>query len=181
MYVDKQEFVKSKAQRHQPTGGFLRPIINPATNLPYKVLDLDRIVRPIEKFFNEQSIKFTFPDPDKGVALDEVMKLASSIKHPFRKYNKGKRNKYGVKVYLTNDNRTNFCSRVLLDYPSQFKKTEHRNIVELVKYMVEPYFESGINLTVDRYYTSVALAFALLNVRITILGTIKVLMLQKVT
>ena len=154
MYIDKLKFIKRTGQRHILLGGEFQPIMqrnNPT--LTCKTLDLEMKIRPIEKH------------------LIIIQKNVSKTQ-PFIQYNKNKTNKYGLKFYHLNDVKTTYIYRSMMQYPSQFVEREHRTVVGLTLDMTSDFENSGINLTVDKYYTSIELIVKLYKKCITLLGVV---------
>ena len=138
----------------------------------FQCMDLKIKIRPIQEKFNERSILFMQPDQDLGISLDEIMKKAVTPRMPFLMYSPMKTNKYGIKAFLLNDNQTTYLYRAQLQFPSQFSEPEERGVVNITMTMAQSFFQAGINLTCDRWYSTIELVLTLYKKGITYLGTI---------
>lgn len=177
-YVEKQKFVKSTAKKWKKDGGFFQTIYRRNNaEIPCKTLDLKKVIRPIETEFNSQSKLFLTPDGEKGLSLDEILKKQNSKTSPLLTYNPGK--KYGIKYFHLNDNESGYLFKTLIQYPSQFVESNNRTVVGITMHMLSDFFGSGVPLTTDRWYTSIALAINLFVKKITLLGTVKVNVLNR--
>ena len=169
--VDKKTFKASVAKKYQPQGGYFIPVKG-KDGKPYQCVNLDKKIRPIQEQFNRRSILFMKPDKNLGISIDEIIKKAVTPRMPLLMYLPGKTNKYGIKGYLLNDNLTTYLYRIQLQFPSQFSKPEERGVVNITMTMVQDFFQTGINLTCDRWYTTIELVLKLFDKQITYLGTV---------
>ena len=94
---------------------------------------------------------------------------------PFRQYIPNKPAKYGIKIFALVDART-FYTWNLEIYAGMQPEGPYKlenGADKVVMRLVEPIFNTGRNLTVDNWYTSVGLARELLSKKITLVGTIR--------
>ena len=65
-------------------------------------------------------------------------------------YNFGRKDTFGIKWFFSNDKKSGFFFKTLIQYPNPFVKTDNRTVVSITLYMMLDYFGSGIGLTTDR-------------------------------
>lgn len=87
---------------------------------------------------------------------------------------KNKPGRYGILIRSLADAQFRyFCNLKLYRGSDETVPIEERSTEGLVLEMVRPYWKSGRNLTVDRYYTSVNLAKKLWELELTLTGTLQ--------
>lgn len=94
---------------------------------------------------------------------------------PFRQYIPSKPAKYGIKIFALVDSRTFYTWNMEI-YAGMQPEGPFRlenNADKVVMRLVTPIFNTGRNLTVDNWYTSVGLAKDLLSKKITVVGTLR--------
>lgn len=94
---------------------------------------------------------------------------------PFRVYMPNKPAKYGLKLFALVDS-INYYTKNLELYTGNQPLgpfTINNSALSVVKRLIEPIKQTGRNITIDNWFTSVALADDLLKDRITLIGTIR--------
>ncbi|KAG7161264.1 PiggyBac transposable element-derived protein 4-like 4 [Homarus americanus] len=113
--------------------------------------------------------------PSENITVDEQL-LAFRGSCPFRMYIPNKPAKYGLKIFLANDNKSKY---LLSAIPYLGKQgTPYQENINLGHYytkeLTRPYHKTNRNVTTDNWFTSVPLAVDLLeNCGMTFAGTIK--------
>lgn len=113
--------------------------------------------------------------PSEYVTIDE--QLVGFRGHcSFRQYLPNKPNKYGIKIFAMVDARNFYCSKMEVytgkqpDGPYAVSNSPE----DIVCRLIEPIHNTGRNVTVDNWYTSIPLAIRLLHDhRLTLVGTIR--------
>jgi hypothetical protein len=106
------------------------------------------------------------------VTIDEQM-IPFRGRVSFRQYLPSKPDKYGMKLFLLCDCTTAYIFNGM-PYLGRDGNARHVGLAEhVVKALVEPLHNSGINVTTDNWFTSTKLASDLLLMQITLLGTMR--------
>lgn len=123
-----------------------------------------------DKFISNSRACF---NPGESVTADEQLYPMKS-RCRFIQYMANKPDKFGLKFWLLVDLRTKY---LLNGFPYLGKDESRPLNQQLGEYIVmrlaEPFFNSGINITTNNYFTSVSLAEKLKNHKITLVGTIR--------
>lgn len=111
--------------------------------------------------------------PGSDMTIDEQL-VATRGRCPFRQYIPSKPGKYGIKIFWLCDSETSYPLKGEIYVGKQPNAPANANNVrDLVKRLVRPWMNSGRNVTMDNYFTSVALAGDLLAARTTVVGTMR--------
>uniref|UniRef100_A0A2H1W8J9 SFRICE_024824 n=1 Tax=Spodoptera frugiperda TaxID=7108 RepID=A0A2H1W8J9_SPOFR len=106
------------------------------------------------------------------IAIDESLILWKG-RLSFRQYLKGKRHRYGIKLYILAD-MYGIIQKIHLYAGSGDQVVGGRNHVnKVVMLLLEKYVNKGHSLYVDNFYTSVGLAEELLNKNTYVTGTLR--------
>lgn len=111
--------------------------------------------------------------PSLDMVVDEQL-LTTRNRCSFRQYIPSKPGKYGIKLFWVVDSATNFplSAEVYLgQQPNQARSTGVAH--DLVLRLMKDYFHLGVNLTMDNFFVSYALAEELVEKETTITGTIR--------
>lgn len=131
---------------------------------------------PIRDIFDEFDTQCNSSyTPGAYVTLDEMLE-AFRGKCKFRQYISNKPDKYGVKIYALVDARSFYTIKMEIYAGRQPEGPFYldNSVNAVVKRMITPIDNTGRNLTIDNYYTSVPLANELFrNHRTTVVGTLK--------
>lgn len=130
------------------------------------------LIRYFVEKFNENSKKYY--THSEYVTVDEKLE-AFRGRCGFRQYIPSKPNKYGIKIFALSDAKFYYTSHIEVYVGEQpegpFRKDNSgKSIVERLS---EHIYESGRNITVDNWFTSLPLAKSLKEKRLSILGTIR--------
>lgn len=110
--------------------------------------------------------------PHDDLTVDEQL-VAFRGKCPFKQYMPSKPAVYGIKFFLLVDPTTNFCHNISI-YLGKVNGQRAINLGETVVLDLVSYLKgSGRNIVFDNFFTSVPLAEKLLNLGLTMLGTIR--------
>lgn len=108
------------------------------------------------------------------VTVDEMLP-AFRGRCSFKVYMPMKPDKYGIKIWACTDAKTLYCSNlevfVGLQQEGPYRLDNRPD--EVVKRLVNHLSGSGRNITCDNYFTSIKLAKDLLDMRLTVVGTIR--------
>jgi len=111
--------------------------------------------------------------PDSCITVDEQL-VATRGRCSFRQYIPTKPGKYGIKIFWACDSKTSYPLKGEVYVGRQpGAPANSNNVQDLVKRLVHPWNNSGRNITMDNYFTSVELAVDMLAVRTTIVGTVR--------
>nr|CAH7718289.1 unnamed protein product [Callosobruchus chinensis] len=140
----------------------------------HELRELDKLapIRDIfEKFVDQCKSAFI---PSAYLTVDEQL-IAFRGRCSFRQYLPSKPAKYGIKLFALVD--VNSMSTINLEIyagkqvDGPFVCSNSPN--DVVKRMIQPIRNTNRNITVDRWFTSLALAEDLLKQKVTVIGTIK--------
>jgi hypothetical protein len=125
--------------------------------------------------FNEKMLKIY--TPGENITIDEMLVEFHGCVS-FRQYIPSKPGKFGLKMYWVAEADTAIPLRCLLyvgrSTVSEASREEHGGHVQaLVMELMEPFLDSGRNLTTDNWFTSKKLALKLIDRRTTLVGTLK--------
>lgn len=113
--------------------------------------------------------------PSEYVTIDEQL-VAFRGKCNFRQYIPSKPNKYGIKVFALVDARNFYCANMEI-YAGKQPEGQYalsNTPEEIVCRLIGPITQTGRNVTVDNWYTSIPLATRLLrDHKLTLVGTLK--------
>lgn len=111
--------------------------------------------------------------PSSCLTVDEQL-VATRGRFSFRQYIPSKPGKYGIKIFWVCDSETSFPLRGEVYVGQQPGAVANNNkVTDLVKRLVRPWVNTGRNITMDNYFTSVELACDMLAVNTTIVGTMR--------
>jgi hypothetical protein len=111
--------------------------------------------------------------PGSDVTIDEQL-VATRGRCNFRQYIPSKPGKYGIKIFWICDSETSYPLKGEIYVGKQPNAPANANNVrDLVNRLVRPWINTGRNVTMDNYFTSVAVAADLLAVRTTVVGTMR--------
>ena len=109
--------------------------------------------------------------PNGSVTIDEQL-FSCKSRCSFTQYMPQKPGKFGLKFWLVCDAKTSYVLRAEpytgSDEQRQMPLGEH-----VVMNLMEPYFQTGLNVTCDNFFTSLRVARNLLQHKITIVGTVR--------
>ena len=107
----------------------------------------------------------------ESVTVDERM-IGFRGNCKFRVYMKSKPDKYGIKVWVLAD-ANNFYVKNFQIYLGKQMNIREKNQAERVVLELSSCLDSGVNITVDNFFTSISLANKLLENNMTLLGTLR--------
>lgn len=111
--------------------------------------------------------------PDSCITIDEQL-VATRGRCSFRQYIPSKPSKYGIKIFWACDSATSYPLNGKVYVGRQpGAAVNSNNVTDLVKELSRPWYNTGRNLTMDNYFTSVELAVDMLAVRTTVVGTMR--------
>ncbi|KAG5861523.1 hypothetical protein JTB14_033651 [Gonioctena quinquepunctata] len=110
--------------------------------------------------------------PDEELSLDESLLLFRGRLH-FRQYIKGKKAKYGIKVYELATSDGYLLNMEIYSGKNQTQDITSSKTEQLVFRLMQPYLMKGHTLFMDNYYNSVTLSEKLLNSRTHSVGTLR--------
>jgi hypothetical protein len=112
-------------------------------------------------------------NPSATLTVDEQL-VGYRGRIPGRTYMPCKPRKYGVKTFWICESNTGFALNGLIYTGRDAGGGTHHNLAgDVVLQLAEPFFGTGRDIVTDRYFTSHALATALLQKNLTLLGTIQ--------
>jgi hypothetical protein len=128
---------------------------------------------PIRDLFEEfvANSQHTY-EPHPYLTVDEQL-LPSKNRCKFLQYMANKPDKFGLKFWLLVDVKTKFCVN---QFPYLGKDSERINEPvgqHVVAKLIEPYKNSGVNITADNFFSSAPLAQKLLKHKTTFVGTVR--------
>ena len=111
--------------------------------------------------------------PYEYVTIDEQL-LGFRGRCPFKQYIPSKPDKYGIKIWICADVKTCYVYNCMPYLGRQPGELRQENVgAKTVCALLEPLYNSGRNVTVDNFFTSVPLANELLSKKITLVGTLR--------
>lgn len=134
--------------------------------------ETDRLykIRPLIKFFHEIMEKLV--TPTRRLCIDESMILWRG-RLVFRVYLKGKRHKYGIKLYMLTEP-SGLVLRFIVYSGSGDQEVGGQGHVDMVVHkLMEGQLDFGHSLFMDNYYNSVRLAHELLERKTYVTGTLR--------
>ncbi|KAL0859819.1 hypothetical protein ABMA27_014003 [Loxostege sticticalis] len=127
-------------------------------------------IKSLIDLFNQSMSSIYYPS--KNIAIDESLILWKG-RLSFRQYLKGKRHRYGIKLYILADMH-GIILKIHLYAGSGDQLVGGRNHVKkVVNLLMEQYINKGHSLYIDNFYTSVGLAEELLNKNTYVTGTLR--------
>lgn len=131
------------------------------------------ILQPVKILIDELNMTLSANYvPGENLTIDEQLK-AFRGRCKFRQYMPSKPAKYGLKLWWLNESTTGYPLKFNIYTGSADQSAGLGRGYDVVMSLMPQYFNSGRNLTVDNFFTSVDLALKLLEKKITILGTIR--------
>lgn len=119
------------------------------------------LLQPVESMVNIMNHNLTTVyQSDENLTIDEQLKGFRG-RCKFRQYMPAKPSKYGIKLWWITDSRTAFPLRCQIYTGSQQTISSHGRAYDVVMYLMEGYLNTGRNLTIDNYFTSIELALKL--------------------
>lgn len=110
--------------------------------------------------------------PGYNLTVDEQI-VPFRGRAPFKVYMKSKPDRYGIKIWAIVDNDNSYlCNAQVYLGKLPGERREIGQAERVVCDLVEPFRQSGRNITVDQHFSSISLANALKERRLTLLGTI---------
>lgn len=110
--------------------------------------------------------------PSVNLTIDEQLKGFRG-RCKFRQYMPSKPAKYGLKFWWINDSSTGYPLKFAIYTGSADQSSGLGRGYDVVMSLISKYYNTGRNLTIDNFFTSVELALQLLQKKITVLGTIR--------
>nr|XP_022908188.1 piggyBac transposable element-derived protein 4-like [Onthophagus taurus] len=111
--------------------------------------------------------------PDTNVTIDEQL-VGFRGRFTFVQYMPSKPAKYGLKIFWMCESTSGYILDGLVYVGRQPGEPPHKNLgLEVVQTLVRGIHNSGRNLTIDNFFTSVPLATYLLDKNITVVGTLR--------
>lgn len=111
--------------------------------------------------------------PDTNVTIDEQL-VGFRGRCSFVQYMPSKPAKYGLKIFWMCESTSGYALDGLVYVGRQPGEPPHKNLgFEVVQTLVRSIHNSGLNLTIDNFFTSVPLATYLLDKNITVVGTLR--------
>uniref|UniRef100_A0A7I4Y4Y7 DDE_Tnp_1_7 domain-containing protein n=1 Tax=Haemonchus contortus TaxID=6289 RepID=A0A7I4Y4Y7_HAECO len=125
-------------------------------------------IQPILDMLNEEFAAVY--SPGKNVCIDESM-IPFRGRVIFRQYIRGKRHKFGIKVYKLCCAGGYTCKFIV--YAGQQRDRTCPSSQQAVLDLVAPYLNEGRTVTADNFYTSIALAELLIEQKTNYVGTLR--------
>lgn len=120
-----------------------------------RLYKLEMVVREFRKYFAENFVPF------QTLCIDESM-VPFKGRLPFKRYIKGKRHKYGVKMFMLADAETDYILNFIIYLGSATKWPIFCKRLEVtgssVVSLMRDYLNKGHTLYTDNWYTSISLA-----------------------
>jgi hypothetical protein len=127
---------------------------------------------PIREIFTvfDQQLREHY-EPSAFLTIDEqLLNFRGNCR--FRVFLKDKPGKYGILIRMLADAQVPYCLG-LLPYSGKINDHVKTTTSDMVNSLVKPYFKTGRNVTMDRFFTSVEIAENLEKNGLTIVGTIQ--------
>lgn len=145
---------------------------NRRTRIERKKLDKLAAIREFfEQFVEHCKTGFSHSE---YVTVDEKLESFRG-RCSFRQYIPSKPNKYGIKIFALSDAKVYYTSNLEIYAGQQpegpYKKSNSPKHV--VERLCEPIYNSGRNITLDNWFTSIELVKSFLSKKLTIVGTIR--------
>ena len=130
-------------------------------------------VAPILEIFNLfiENCMMNF-SPGENVTIDESI-VAFNGKCSFKVYMPSKPDRHGIKIWSLCDSKTSYLFNGQIYAGKEFDKKETGQAERVVKDLVGKLKDSGRNITMDNFFTSIKLSKVLLNNGLSVLGTIR--------
>ena len=128
---------------------------------------------PIEEIFNLfiENCKLNY-SPGDNVTVDETI-VAFNGKCSFKVYMPSKPDKHGIKVWTCCDSKSSYLLNAKIYKGKELDKKETGQAERVVKDLVYMLKDTGTNVTMDNFFTSIKLSKDLLDNGLSILGTIR--------
>ena len=111
--------------------------------------------------------------PNSVITVDEQL-VGYRGNIPGRTYMPSKPRKYGVKIFWACESTTGFALNGIIYTGKPVDGPPHKNLAfDIVFELVKPFANTGREIVTDRFFTSHMLAKSLLEMKLTLLGTIK--------
>lgn len=122
-------------------------------------------------FFNENCKKSYELSP--YTTIDEMLR-AFKGRCGFRQYMPSKPAKYGIKIFMICDSESKYMHEGIIYVGKQPNQDVNKKIsLDIVLELTKPIVNSGKNITMDNWFTSIPLARELIKRKLTLVGTIK--------
>lgn len=127
-------------------------------------------VKTLIDIFNQTMLSTYYPS--KNIAIDESLILWKG-RLSFRQYIKGKKHRYGVKLYVLADMHGIILKIHVYAGAGDQLVGGRNHVKKVVMLLLEKYINKGHSLYIDNFYTSVGLAEELLDKNTYVTGTLR--------
>ena len=128
---------------------------------------------PIEEIFNLfiENCKLNY-SPGDNITVDETI-VAFNGKCSFKVYMPSKPDKHGIKIWSCCDSKSSYLLNAKIYKGKELDKKETGQAERVVKDLVYMLRDTGTNVTMDNFFTSIKLSKDLLDNGLSILGTMR--------